>query len=70
MLLVTKFLRRKYINQYQKKNMNLNRHYNKKDAELIIFGESSDKIMYTLANCCKPIPGDDVFGFVTQGEGP
>ena len=43
--------------------------YNKKDAELIIFGESSDKIMYTLANCCKPIPGDDVFGFVTTGEG-
>ncbi|MEX1202646.1 MAG: bifunctional (p)ppGpp synthetase/guanosine-3',5'-bis(diphosphate) 3'-pyrophosphohydrolase [Ferruginibacter sp.] len=40
-----------------------------KDAELIIFGESSDKIMYTLANCCKPIPGDDVFGFVTTGEG-
>jgi GTP diphosphokinase / guanosine-3',5'-bis(diphosphate) 3'-diphosphatase len=40
-----------------------------KDAELIIFGESSDKIQYTLANCCKPIPGDDVFGFVTQGEG-
>jgi len=42
---------------------------NKKDNELIIFGESSDKIMYSLANCCKPIPGDDVFGFVTQGEG-
>jgi GTP pyrophosphokinase len=41
----------------------------KKEAELIIFGESSDKIMYTLANCCKPIPGDDVFGFVTTGEG-
>jgi len=41
----------------------------KKDNELIIFGESSDKIMYTLANCCKPIPGDDVFGFITQGEG-
>lgn len=40
-----------------------------KDAELIIFGERSDKIQYTLANCCKPIPGDDVFGFVTQGEG-
>jgi GTP diphosphokinase / guanosine-3',5'-bis(diphosphate) 3'-diphosphatase len=39
------------------------------DAELIIFGESSDKIQYSLANCCKPIPGDDVFGFVTTGEG-
>ncbi len=43
--------------------------HNKKDTELIIFGESSDKVMYTLANCCKPIPGDDVFGFITQGEG-
>jgi GTP pyrophosphokinase len=41
----------------------------KKDTELIIFGESSDKFMYSLANCCKPIPGDDVFGFITTGEG-
>lgn len=40
-----------------------------KNAELIIFGESSDKILYKLANCCQPIPGDDVFGFVTSGEG-
>lgn len=41
----------------------------KKEAELIIFGESSDRIVYNLANCCKPIPGDDVFGFVTTGKG-
>jgi GTP pyrophosphokinase len=41
----------------------------KKDAELIIFGESSDRIVYNLANCCKPIPGDDVFGFITTGKG-
>jgi GTP pyrophosphokinase len=41
----------------------------KKDAELIIFGESSDRIVYTLANCCKPIPGEDVFGFVSTGKG-
>ena len=38
-------------------------------GELIIFGESSDKILYKLAQCCQPIPGDDVFGFVTTGEG-
>ena len=25
--------------------------------------------MYKLAQCCQPIPGDDVFGFVTSGEG-
>ncbi len=41
----------------------------KKDSELIIFGESSDKIMYNLAKCCHPIPGDDVFGFVSTGKG-
>ncbi len=41
----------------------------KKDSELIIFGESSDKIKYSLAKCCNPIPGDDVFGFVSTGKG-
>ena len=49
--------------QFQQKNVN------KKDSELIIFGESSDKIMYSLAKCCNPIPGDDVFGFVSTGKG-
>jgi GTP diphosphokinase / guanosine-3',5'-bis(diphosphate) 3'-diphosphatase len=40
-----------------------------KDTELIIFGQSGDQFKYTLANCCKPIPGDDVFGFLTATEG-
>ncbi len=40
-----------------------------KGYELVLFGESSDKVKYTLAPCCQPIPGDDVFGFVTSGEG-
>jgi GTP diphosphokinase / guanosine-3',5'-bis(diphosphate) 3'-diphosphatase len=45
------------------------KHKPAKGAELIIFGERSDKILYKLAQCCQPIPGDDVFGFVTSGEG-
>jgi GTP pyrophosphokinase len=51
------------------KELDLTRVIPKKDTELIIFGESSDRIVYTLANCCKPIPGDDVFGFVSTGKG-
>ncbi len=45
------------------------RHKGGKAPELIIFGERSDKILYKLAQCCQPIPGDSVFGFVTSGEG-
>jgi GTP pyrophosphokinase len=45
------------------------KHAHKRDSELIIFGESSDKIKYSLARCCNPIPGDDVFGFVSTGKG-
>lgn len=41
----------------------------KKNAELLIMGESSDKIDYKFAACCNPIPGDDVFGFITVSEG-
>ena len=43
---------------------------NKKDTELIIFGESSDRIQWLhLPIVANSIPGDDVFGFVTTGEG-
>ena len=40
-----------------------------KNAELLIMGESSDKIDYKFAPCCNPIPGDDVFGFLTIQDG-
>jgi GTP diphosphokinase / guanosine-3',5'-bis(diphosphate) 3'-diphosphatase len=39
------------------------------DADMLLIGEDMDKIDYTLAKCCNPIPGDDVFGFVTVNEG-
>lgn len=39
------------------------------DTDMLLIGEDMDKIEYTLANCCSPISGDDVFGFVTVSEG-
>lgn len=42
---------------------------NKKESDLLLFGDFGDKMDYTMAKCCSPIPGDDVFGFVTIGQG-
>lgn len=44
-------------------------HGERADADALLIGEDMDKIDYILAKCCNPIPGDDVFGFVTVNEG-
>lgn len=38
-------------------------------SDMLVIGENLDKIDYKLSPCCNPIPGDDVFGFVTINEG-
>jgi len=35
----------------------------------LVFGDNEDKLAYKFANCCNPIPGDPVFGFITSNEG-
>lgn len=37
--------------------------------DILLIGEDMDVVEYKLAKCCTPIPGDDVFGFVTVNEG-
>lgn len=37
--------------------------------DILLIGEDMDVVEYKLAKCCTPIPGDDVFGFVTINEG-
>ena len=37
--------------------------------DLLVFGKEQDRLEYKLSNCCNPIPGDSVFGFVTINEG-
>ena len=40
-----------------------------KKEDVIIIGEDFKNIQYQMARCCNPIPGDEVFGFITINEG-
>jgi GTP pyrophosphokinase len=41
---------------------------NKKE-DVIVIGDDFKNIQYQMARCCNPIPGDEVFGFITINEG-
>lgn len=37
--------------------------------DMLVFGKEEERLNYKLSKCCNPIPGDDVFGFVSVNEG-
>ncbi|WP_036379125.1 bifunctional (p)ppGpp synthetase/guanosine-3',5'-bis(diphosphate) 3'-pyrophosphohydrolase [Muricauda sp. MAR_2010_75] len=37
--------------------------------DMLVFGKEEEKLNYKLSQCCNPIPGDDVFGFVSVTDG-
>ena len=37
--------------------------------DMLVFGKEEEKLDYKLSQCCNPIPGDEVFGFVSVSEG-
>ncbi|MBD0778706.1 bifunctional (p)ppGpp synthetase/guanosine-3',5'-bis(diphosphate) 3'-pyrophosphohydrolase [Maribacter sp. ANRC-HE7] len=37
--------------------------------DMLVFGNEEEKLDYKLSQCCNPIPGDTVFGFISVNEG-
>ena len=62
---IMKFFRRKISNkQSSKLNDTISTTYDQ-----LVFGGNDERLDYTLSNCCSPVAGDKVFGFVTVNDG-
>ena len=62
------FIRRR-IGSNNKKVDKINEIEHSIKFDKLIFGKDQESLKYSMANCCDPIPGDPVFGFVSVNDG-
>ena len=63
------FIKNKITRKANIKKEDLDKEEVTSNYDSIVFGKEEEKLDYKLANCCNPIPGDEVFGFLTVAEG-
>ena len=59
-------LKEKLLSKSTSKDTNENLKHNITDSIIL---ENGDNVLTTLANCCQPIPGDEIIGYVSTGQG-
>ncbi|MCX7988059.1 MAG: bifunctional (p)ppGpp synthetase/guanosine-3',5'-bis(diphosphate) 3'-pyrophosphohydrolase [Thermodesulfovibrio sp.] len=47
----------------------LKRPISKRDNKQFISLKGVEEVLYHIAKCCMPVPGDDIVGFITRGKG-
>lgn len=57
------------VQTYQSIRDNINKHVIKSNSSDAVLLENGDTALISLANCCNPIPGDSIVGYITQGNG-
>ncbi|MGC6421359.1 MAG: RelA/SpoT family protein [Flavobacteriaceae bacterium] len=60
---------KKRIRHFQKRTGQVKEVQHQPNYDKLVFGKEKETLPYALAQCCNPIPGDPVFGFVTVSEG-
>jgi len=65
--MIINFFKKRLSRTPSKELINKEEVYTKYDG--LVFGQEEEKLDFTSSKCCKPIPGDKVFGFITINEG-
>jgi guanosine-3',5'-bis(diphosphate) 3'-pyrophosphohydrolase len=63
------FFKNKMKRSGQTADVDIHRPVLSNNFDMLVFGKDEDKLDYKLSTCCNPIPGDQVFGFVTINDG-
>lgn len=57
------------LNEIHEKTQKRAEHKKEVDRDTGVMVEGATNLLITLANCCSPVPGDDIVGYITKGKG-